>query len=216
MQRSLFQLFFFMVVAALLIFISYCYIDRQLVWFLLAHHMRHYAFLKIFANDITTLLSAIIFVYYLYFMIKMVIDKVSAWDRKFILCCHSVVIAYFLKDVLKLIFGRYWAGTFICNNPSLISNHVFGFNWFKSGTAYGSFPSGHTAFIVSFAVSLWCLYPKWRILWGLMALLVISGQVLLYYHFVSDVIAGGCLGFLIGYYVSFYGTARQDVTVSKA
>ena len=95
-------------------------------------------------------------------------------------------------------FGRYWPATFTCHNPSLIDNHVYGFNWFNTGAAYASFPSGHATFIFSFAAVLWSVFPKLRWLACLLCLLVISGQIVMYYHFVSDIIAGAILGTLVG------------------
>jgi membrane-associated phospholipid phosphatase len=123
------------------------------------------------------------------------------------LACNAVVIGQFLKDIFKVIFGRYWPATFVCNNPSLVSNHVYGFQWFKSGSAYASFPSGHTTFIFSFSISMWFLFPKLRWLWFLLAFLVVVGQIGMYYHFLSDVIAGALLGSLVGFYI----IRRKDV-----
>ncbi|ACJ17537.1 phosphatase PAP2 family protein [Coxiella burnetii] len=188
----------------MLIIFSYFFIDRQLVWFLVEHQSRRFKILALFANGITSFIAIFIFLYYIIFFIKFSVSSLKEFDKKLIIVCNSVVISAFIKDIVKIIFGRYWTATFNCNNPSLISNHVYGFNWLKSGNAYGSFPSGHTVFIFSFSVSLWILFPRLRWLWSMLAFCVIFGQIGIYYHFVSDVIAGVTLGSWIGLYNTFY------------
>jgi membrane-associated phospholipid phosphatase len=190
-----------------LVLIVFCYffVDRQFVWFLYEHHTRNYNILEIFANDITYLLTKAICVFYIYYFIKLVLAKASQTDYKIMLIANAVVIGQVLKDFIKGIFGRYWTETFINNNPSLIRDHVFGFNWFHSGTAYTSFPSGHATFILSFSVAGIILFPKLRWLFILLALLVTLSQLLMYFHFASDLIAGAIFGSLVGYYTaSFY------------
>lgn len=207
-QKSLILL----AVSAILIAISYFLIDRQLVRFLVSNHAREYSVLKIFANDFVIAIIACIFIFFLYFFIKLGLDRLSNFDKKFIITCVAATISLFLKNILKIIFGRTWAATFVCNNPSLISNHAYGFHWFHSGRAYASFPSGHTAFIFAFAISLWFLFPKLRYLWLLIALCVAIGQIGMYFHFLSDVIAGATLGGLVGFYSTHYRCERPIKT----
>lgn len=188
---------------------SYLFIDRQVVWFLAAHHSRQLTILQVFANNIISVITVLVFLFYIYYVMRLRRSTVSKTDRKLLLACNAVVIGQFLKNILKMIFGRYWTSTFVCNNPSLVSNHAYGFNWFKSGNAYASFPSGHTTFIFSFSVSMWFLFPKLRWLWSLLALLVVVGQIGMYYHFVSDVIAGALLGSLVGFYVVYHSKFKN-------
>jgi membrane-associated phospholipid phosphatase len=54
---------------------------------------------------------------------------------------------------------------------------------------------------------MWFLFPKLRWLWFLLAFLVVVGQIGMYYHFLSDVIAGALLGSLVGFYI----IRRKDV-----
>jgi undecaprenyl-diphosphatase len=62
-----------------------------------------------------------------------------------------------------------------------------------------SFPSGHTITAFSVAVSLGSFYPP--LLPGLLfcALSVALSRILLGMHFLSDVVAGGALGAILGY-----------------
>ncbi len=192
------HLFYLSVISACLIVLSYLFIDRQTVWFLAAHHSRHLPGLKLCANTITDILKKLIVLYYIYYFLKKFSRKVGNLDKKLVLTCNAVAIGQFLKEFLKYVFGRCWPETWVCHNPSLLNGHAYGFHWFTSGSTYASFPSGHATFIFSFAASMWFLFPKLRWLWALLAALVTIGQVGMYYHFVSDVMAGALLGTLVG------------------
>ncbi len=87
------------------------------------------------------------------------------------------------KDELKWMFGRPWP-------DSWIRTGVYAFHPFDTGWLYGSFPSGHTAYITAPVVVLWSLVPRYRPLWGGILALVMIGLVGAGYHFVGDVIAG--------------------------
>lgn len=184
---------FALMIISLIIF-SYYHIDKQLVWMLASQHSRDWFLLKIFASDITNVICAFVFIFYIYFAATVAKFNTNLTDKKLVCMCNSVVIATFLKDGLKLIFGRYWPTTYICNNPSLIDTHTYGFNWLSKGTPFSSWPSGHATLIFAFSTSMWFLFPKLRSLWVLLAILVAIGQVGMYYHFFSDVIAGAVLG----------------------
>ena len=186
------------------ILFSYFYLDRQLVWFLVDHKSRSFPLLKIFANDISLIIMGLIFIFYSIFALRFQELKENKLVGKLIILCNTIVITIFIKDILKVIFGRYWADTFICNNPSLIQNHVYGFNWFNGGHTFLSFPSGHTAMIVAFATSLSLLFPVLRWYGVFLAILVASSQILLYFHYLSDAIAGALLGYLVAQYTYRY------------
>ncbi|MEM9242615.1 MAG: phosphatase PAP2 family protein [Pseudomonadota bacterium] len=209
-MKSIYKLLLIALAGVILIIVSYFFVDKPVVWFLVAHHSQQFELLKLFANDITAMITIVIFLFYIYYAIKLHANRISDFDKKFLLGFNAVVIGQFLKNILKPIFARYWPATWVCNNPSLVKNHMYGFNWFKSGSAYASFPSGHTTFIFSFSVSMWFLFPKLRWLWSLLAFLLILGQIGMYYHFVSDVIAGALLGSLVGFY-SVYGYRHNQM-----
>lgn len=192
MQRKKIALYLLSV--TLLCLFCYYFIDRQLVWFLANHHSRDLFVLKIMANHIPNVIGSIVFLFYIYLAFHIEKDLLNQTETKLLVMCNSIVVSIFLKDILKWVFGRSWASTFICNNPSLIDNHVYGFHWFHQDTAFQSFPSGHTTLIFSFTTSMWFLFPTLRWIWSLLALMVVMGQLGLYYHFVSDVIAGAALG----------------------
>ena len=186
----------------LLIFFCYFFVDKHVVWFLYEHNSRQYTIMRFFSDDSVSFLNISIFVFYIYYFIKLLYKKVSVTDTKFLLVANAVLIGQFIKEILKGIFGRYWTETFRNHNPSLVRDNLYGFNWFKFNGDYASFPSGHATFIFSFSVSMWILFPKYRWIWLLLAFLVVATQLLQYFHFVSDLIAGAILGSIIGYYTA--------------
>lgn len=186
--------------AAIACTVCYYLVDRQLVWWLYAHHSRQITILKFMSNQIPNIIGAGIFLVYGSMALQYKRFVHNKTCMKLLTACNAVVISIFLKDILKFMFGRYWPDTFVCNNPSLIMNHAYGFNWFTDGSAWRSFPSGHTTFIFAFAASMWLLFPKLRWLWILLPIMVMTGLAGLYYHFVSDIIAGAALGTMVAIY----------------
>ena len=111
----------------------------------------------------------------------------------------SIIVSAALKNELKFVFGRTWPETWTNNNPSLIRDGVYSFNFFRSGRAYESFPSGHTAAVCSAMSVLWLCYRRWRALCALAVLLVVIGLIGSDFHFLSDVVAGGFVGASTGW-----------------
>ena len=114
----------------------------------------------------------------------------------------DLILATLVKTLLKFSFGRYWPETWKLYNPSLIANRAYGFNPFTFGGAYESFPSGHALVICSVLAVLWVSRPRWRWACVLLSALLCLTLVGMNYHFVSDVIAGADLGWIVGFLVA--------------
>lgn len=72
--------------------------------------------------------------------------------------------------------------------------------WFPQLTispANQGFPSAHTATAVGFAVALAALYPRGRILFGVLAAVVACQRIQSGAHFLSDTLCGAAVGWLI-------------------
>ena len=180
--------------------ICYLYIDRPIVWFLHDHDSRQYTILLFLSDYLVDLINFFIFGFYVNYFIKLCCKKISVFDSKFIYVANAVIVGQLIKDILKGIFGRYSTSTFRNNNLSLVHDNAYGFNWFKFNADYASFPSGHATFIFSFVVGLWILFPKYRWLYAVLAFSVIAAQLLQYFHFASDLIAGAMLGTIVAAY----------------
>lgn len=89
-------------------------------------------------------------------------------------------------DILKFILGRY-------RPAMLFHENLYGFAFFRTDALATSFPSGHAAVITALALSLDAIWPRFRVLYALAALLVIGSRVVTCAHFVSDVVAGAYL-----------------------
>jgi membrane-associated phospholipid phosphatase len=111
----------------------------------------------------------------------------------------SLVVAAAVKEALKFAFGRTWPETWVQNNPSLIRDGVYGFNPFHGGQGYASFPSGHTTATCAFVAVLWICCPRFRAVYAVVVAAVVIGLLGADYHFLSDTIAGGFLGWLTGW-----------------
>jgi membrane-associated phospholipid phosphatase len=118
--------------------------------------------------------------------------------RLLVLVSIATMIAILIKDELKFVFGRPWPEAsplpWIHNYPSYINSHVFGFFPLHGGASFESFPSGHTTAISAPMAVLWARVPRYRLLWGVVIVVVVAGLLGADFHFVSDTIAGFLLG----------------------
>ncbi len=187
-------------IGLILIFIFYAWLDRPISTFIYLHHFReHLVLIKQIIEwpPIIEALSPIIFFILLVFNYHK--PHPSRFQNMLILLTLSVMLTYLLKNDLKWIFSRYWPETFTHNNLSWINNQAYGFQWFQGrpfqgSDITGSFPSGHSSIAFAMFSAIGFYYRKFFIVSLLLASLEALSMVLFDYHFVSDVIAGACLG----------------------
>jgi membrane-associated phospholipid phosphatase len=122
----------------------------------------------------------------------------------------ALFVAIGVKDVLKLAFGRTWPETWTCNNLSLIDNGVMGFSPFHGGVGWSAFPSGHETLTCAVAACLWVMLPRFRPLYVLTVVLVAVSLLVSDFHFVSDILAGCLVGWMVGLFV-----ARLDLSQAE-
>jgi membrane-associated phospholipid phosphatase len=125
----------------------------------------------------------------------------------FVLSALSWAVSAVPESWLKFAFGRTWPETWIQDNPSLIRDHVYGFNPFHGGPGYAAFPSGHMVAIGAIVSVFWFLHPRSRAVCAICIGMVFIGQLGANYHFVSDLIAGGFLGFSVGWLITLLWNA---------
>ena len=186
------------IVVLLLIVFCYLYVDRSFVYLMVKYDSHKYMnVLFIFSDQITKIIGYLLLVIFLISGLFLIVGKrLSKLNYNLILIIVSVALSQLMKDYLKHIFGRYWPDTFTHNNLSLVKNHAYGFNFMQGGSTLGSFPSGHAAYIMSFSVALWFAFPKLRVFSIILPILVIFAQATLYFHFISDLLAGSLVGFI--------------------
>jgi membrane-associated phospholipid phosphatase len=115
----------------------------------------------------------------------------------------SVILAYVLKDSLKMVFGRCCVKTVTSSskliNTILSSKNAMVFHWFYGQAAGALFPSGHMTVACAFATSMCLFWPRLKIIWILFAVLMGIALIITNNHFMSDVLAGAFLGISISF-----------------
>lgn len=120
-------------------------------------------------------------------------DRMSEQKVWFLLAC--IILTNLVGFVLKITLSR--------SRPELLfEGNYFGFYWFKFNDLFWSFPSGHSITIAGLTAGLGVLFPRYFYLFLGLALLIISTRVLLYFHYLSDVMTGFYLSVLVvGFFV---------------
>jgi membrane-associated phospholipid phosphatase len=124
--------------------------------------------------------------------------KLTKFENALFYSSLGYVMVNFLTKYFKMVFARTWPQTWVDNNPTWLTDGVYGFFWFKDSAAYRSFPSGHLAAMLAVVVVLCCFYRKLRLPSAIVCGLVMAGVLTNYYHFLSDIIAGAYLGVVTG------------------
>jgi membrane-associated phospholipid phosphatase len=124
--------------------------------------------------------------------------RFSKLETAVLLCNISMLAAEAIKNQLKFVFGRTWPDSWGPGVQSLVHDNVYEFHFFRPGTSFESFPSGHAAVATATLSVLWILYPKRRALWGMGVVTAAVGLVALNLHFLSDVIVGSFVGISTG------------------
>lgn len=79
----------------------------------------------------------------------------------------------------------------------LFDNNSYGFYWFQLKDAYWSFPSGHSITSTALAAGLGYIFPRYFFIFIGLALLVAATRVILYHHYLSDVMTGFYISMLL-------------------
>jgi membrane-associated phospholipid phosphatase len=106
----------------------------------------------------------------------------------------AVAAAGLADDALKIIFGRARPYVWLAGDDS-------GFGFFRYGSKFASFPSGHTTTSFAAALALSAVFPRGWSLFLLAALLIGISRIVLEAHYLSDVIAGALLGGTVAFWV---------------
>jgi membrane-associated phospholipid phosphatase len=111
-------------------------------------------------------------------------------SRFFLLIAYTVPLSFLLKSMLQFLIGRNSARHWLLS-PGSGQFHRF---------HEGGFPSGHMAVFSVVVFAMWLYYPRFRLASGVFLLCLAVALVATDYHFISDVIAGAYLGWVVHYY----------------
>jgi membrane-associated phospholipid phosphatase len=102
----------------------------------------------------------------------------------------GVTLAGLACDLLKIVVGR--------SRPwVLFRNGAYDFSPLQLNADYQSFPSGHAACAVAAALTLAVVAPRYRVQLLLAALLLALTRVVMVAHYLSDVVAGAALAWVV-------------------
>lgn len=118
--------------------------------------------------------------------------KILTWIGFYLLI--AVIISGLTCDVLKIICGR--------ARPQLFfSNQQYGFYFWQFHSRFHSFPSGHSTTIAALGTACSLMWPRTRWFFLLIITVVAISRVIVGAHYLSDVMIGVYLGFLVTYWL---------------
>ncbi len=101
-------------------------------------------------------------------------------------------------NILKLCVGRFRPQSLELQTAALSDTFIGLFPFGAGGSGHQSFPSAHTGTAVGLAVALAAFYPRGRIWFAVLALLVGLQRIETSAHYPSDVCVGAALGWIAG------------------
>ncbi len=195
--------------------VCYLWVDRPVAFYVHRHEINDYRLFKWltypppWGQSWSPLILAAL-------MVRRAFGPFARWQYLLLAACLSLLVANAFRTSLGDLCGRYWPETWFDNNPSLISNGIYGFHPFQRGDDTGSFPSGHAARILGFAGVWWLAMPRSRPLLAAICLPMLVSLIAMNYHFVSDVIAGSVLGGIVALYATWLAKPAAELCVSSS
>jgi membrane-associated phospholipid phosphatase len=167
---------------------SYFYIDKALsLYFHNLYTSNNYIWFHETFHLITKFGEAqysliLLFLLFLFFRIKKPI-----FAHKMLYLFGAVAISGILVDIIKIIAARL--------RPTMFLEHdLYGFVWFKLGSEFNSFPSGHSATAFALCIGLTLLYPRYKYPFLLIGVLIVMSRIILTFHYLSDTLIGALIG----------------------
>jgi membrane-associated phospholipid phosphatase len=128
--------------------------------------------------------SAVIFLFFRF------IRKRSLWSNRGLFVFLSISLSGVLILIIKFVFGRYRPKMFF-------KEQLYGFEFFQLKGKITSLPSGHATTIVALMLSLYFISPKYRVIYFIIAFVVVISRVLVCHHFLTDVVVGSYVAVMI-------------------
>lgn len=101
----------------------------------------------------------------------------------------AVALSGLITDLIKPLVGR-------LRPKLLLEANLFGFDPFRIGYEYNSFPSGHATTVFALAAALSFFFPRWRLPLFSFAAVVGLSRIIVGAHYLSDVMAGAYVGLM--------------------
>ena len=181
------------------VLICYFWIDRPVAFFVYHHQINKiqvFRWLTYPPPEVQNWSALVLTI----LMVRRAWGPFARWQKVLLVACLGLIVADDFRISLGDVCGRYWPETWTHDNPSLIGTGIYGFHPFQRGDDIGSFPSGHAARILGFAMVWLIAIPGSRTICAVLCAPMLVSLVATNYHFVSDVIAGSVLGAIVATY----------------
>ena len=133
--------------------------------------------------------------------------KLYRWNLWLSFVFLGVGFPYLVSTILKLAIGR--------PRPSQLAEFgLYDFHPFAFDAVFASFPSGHATIIGAFAMIMTLLLPKFRSIFGVIAILIGFSRVSVGAHHPSDVFAGLAVGCVLAFLVAKWFASRGVLFLS--
>lgn len=182
--------FLFVVLYAVLMIGSFLFLDREVTEYFFELKNSDFVYVMKYVTrlgEATLYLAAALVIY----LVHRKGNRMYAQKARFFIAV--ILLSGILVNVFKWVIGRF-------RPVEWIKNEVYGFDNFSflEYTA-NSFPSGHATTAFAIGISLMLLFPKYRAVFLLFAVTVALSRVVLYQHYLSDVMAGAVVGSVTAY-----------------
>jgi membrane-associated phospholipid phosphatase len=198
-RRLLFRTLLAIALCTAAVLVCYFWIDRPVAFFVYHHQINKiqlFRWLTYPPPEVQNWSALVLTI----LMVRRAWGPFLRWQKVLLVACLSLIVADDFRISLGDVCGRYWPETWTHDNPSLIGTGTYGFHPFQRGDDIGSFPSGHAARILGFAMVWLIAMPGSRFICAVLCAPMLVSLVATNYHFVSDVIAGSVLGAIVGTY----------------
>lgn len=114
----------------------------------------------------------------------------TLWEARFTFLFLCVGLAGTICGLIKVTLGR--------ARPNMwFDGHYYGFYWLQTQANFWSMPSGHTTTLISAALGLGIVFPRYFYLFLIAGLSLAFSRVILVHHYLSDVLTAAYLTLLI-------------------
>jgi membrane-associated phospholipid phosphatase len=126
---------------------------------------------------------ALLFVFFKYYRRRLIAANRS------LLIFSAIALSGLTADLIKPFVGR-------LRPKMLFEAGRYGFEPFRIGYEFNSFPSGHATTVFALAAALSFFFPRWRIPLVVFAAVVGLSRIVVGAHYLSDVMAGAYVGLM--------------------
>ena len=182
---------------------SFFFLDKGIAYFFQYNSIlteKIFRFITIFGQSEIYLIPGL----FLYFYYKKTNDYLKNIG---ITIFTTVAVSGILSIIFKVIFAK--------SRPSMLFEHnISTFSWFDIGYSVNSFPSGHATTSFSAFILLFLIFPRYKYIFILLAILISFSRVVLTSHYLSDVLVGSLLGGLTSYFIFNLFFVKQKIKIS--